>query len=127
MASITIKDMSISYNRGKTFVLDKMNLEVKDGEFCVFLGPSGCGKSTAMYCIAGLLEPYEGEIYFGDRKMTEMVGGKKKTFIPPQERNIAMVFQEYALYPNMSVRENMGFSLKTKKVPQEEIDKLVME
>ncbi len=127
MASITIKDMSISYNRGKTFVLDKMNLEVKDGEFCVFLGPSGCGKSTAMYSIAGLLEPHEGEIYFGDKKMTEMVGGKKKTFIPPQERNIAMVFQEYALYPNMSVRENMGFSLKTKKVPQDEIDKLVME
>jgi len=127
MASITIKDMSVSYNRGKTFVLDKMNLEVKDGEFCVFLGPSGCGKSTAMYSIAGLLEPYQGEIYFGDTKMTEMAGGKKKTFVPPQERNIAMVFQEYALYPNMSVRENMAFALKTKKVPQAEIDRLVME
>ncbi len=127
MASITIKDMSVSYNRGKTYVLDKMNLEVKDGEFCVFLGPSGCGKSTAMYSIAGLLEPYQGEIYFGDTKMTEMAGGKKKTFVPPQERNIAMVFQEYALYPNMTVRENMAFALKTKKVPKEEIDRLVME
>ena len=127
MAAITIRNMSITYNRGKTFVLDKLNLDIKDGEFCVFLGPSGCGKSTAMYSIAGLLEPYQGEIYFGDEKMTEMEKGKKKTFVPPQERNIAMVFQEYALYPNMSVRENMAFSLKTKKVPQAEIDRLVME
>ena len=127
MAAITIKDMSVSYNKGKTFVLDKLNLNIKDGEFCVFLGPSGCGKSTAMYSIAGLLEPYEGSIYFGDTLMTEMEKGKKKTFIPPQERNIAMVFQEYALYPNMTVRENMGFALKTKKVPKDEIDKLVME
>ncbi len=127
MAAITIKDMSVSYNKGKTFVLDKLNLNIKDGEFCVFLGPSGCGKSTAMYSIAGLLEPYEGNIYFGDMLMTEMEKGKKKTFIPPQERNIAMVFQEYALYPNMTVRENMAFALKTKKVPKEEIDRLVME
>lgn len=127
MASITIKDMSVSYNKGKSFVLDKLNLTIRDGEFCVFLGPSGCGKSTAMYSIAGLLEPYEGEIYFGDTKMTEMEKGKKKNFIPPQERNIAMVFQEYALYPNMTVRENMAFALKTKKVPKEEIDRLVME
>ena len=127
MASISIKDMCITYNKGKTFVLDHLNLEIKDGEFCVFLGPSGCGKSTAMYSIAGLLEPYQGEIYFGDVKMTETANGKKKTFVPPQERNIAMVFQEYALYPNMSVRENMGFALKTKKVPQAEIDRLVME
>ena len=127
MAAITIKDMSVSYNKGKTFVLDKLNLNIKDGEFCVFLGPSGCGKSTAMYSIAGLLEPYEGNIYFGDTLMTEMEKGKKKTFIPPQERNIAMVFQEYALYPNMTVRVNMAFALKTKKVPKEEIDRLVME
>ncbi len=127
MAAITIKDMSVSYNKGKSFVLDKLNLKIEDGEFCVFLGPSGCGKSTAMYSIAGLLEPYEGEIYFGDNKMTEMSKGKKKSFVPPQERNIAMVFQEYALYPNMTVRENMAFALKTKKVPKEEIDKLVME
>ncbi len=127
MAAISIKDMCISYNKGKTFVLDHLNLEIQDGEFCVFLGPSGCGKSTAMYSIAGLLEPYQGQIYFGDTLMTEMENGKKKTFIPPQERNIAMVFQEYALYPNMTVRENMGFALKTKKVPKDEIDKLVME
>ena len=127
MAAITIKDMSVSYNKGKTFVLDQLNLSIKDGEFCVFLGPSGCGKSTAMYSIAGLLEPYAGQIYFGKTLMTEMDKGKKKTFVPPQERNIAMVFQEYALYPNMTVRENMAFSLKTKKVPKDEIDRLVNE
>lgn len=126
MASITIKDMSVSYNKGKSYVLDKLNLEIKDGEFCVFLGPSGCGKSTAMHCIAGLLHPMNGEIRFGDAVMTAAGGkGKDKTFVPPQERNIAMVFQEYALYPNMTVRENMSFALKTKKAPKEEIDKRV--
>lgn len=126
MASITIKDMSVSYNKGKSYVLDKLNLEIKDGEFCVFLGPSGCGKSTAMHCIAGLLHPVGGEIKFGDAVMTSAMGkGKDKTFVPPQERNIAMVFQEYALYPNMTVRENMSFALKTKKAPKDEIEKRV--
>ena len=126
MASITIKDLNVSYNKGKTLILDNFNLEIKDGEFCVFLGPSGCGKSTAMHCIAGLLEPLSGEVRFGDEVMTLADGGKKsKRFVPPQERNIAMVFQEYALYPNMTVRENMSFALKTKKAPKEEIDKRV--
>lgn len=126
MASISIKDMSVSYNKGKSYVLDKLNLEVKDGEFCVFLGPSGCGKSTAMHCIAGLLHPVHGEIRFGDDIMTQVdERGKDKRFVPPQERNIAMVFQEYALYPNMTVRENMSFALKTKKAPKEEIEKRV--
>lgn len=126
MAAISIKDLSVSYNKGKSFVLDKLNLEIKDGEFCVFLGPSGCGKSTAMHCIAGLLHPVGGEIRFGEDVMTSAAGkGKDKTFVPPQERNIAMVFQEYALYPNMTVRENMSFALKTKKAPREEIDKRV--
>lgn len=124
MASITIKDLSVSYNKGKSYVLDRLNLDVKDGEFCVFLGPSGCGKSTAMHCIAGLIHPAGGEIRFGDQVMTS-AGSKAKTFVPPQERNIAMVFQEYALYPNMTVRENMSFALKTKKAPKEEIAKRV--
>lgn len=126
MASITIKDMSVSYNKGKSYVLDKLSLDIKDGEFCVFLGPSGCGKSTAMHCIAGLLHPAGGEIRFGDEVMTSVNGKKRdKTFVPPQERNIAMVFQEYALYPNMTVRGNMSFALKTKKASKEEIDKRV--
>lgn len=126
MASITIKDISVSYNKGKSYVLDKLSLDIKDGEFCVFLGPSGCGKSTAMHCIAGLLHPVSGEIRFGEAVMTSVnEKGKDKTFVPPQERNIAMVFQEYALYPNMTVRENMSFALKTKKVAKEEIEKRV--
>ena len=124
MAAITIKDLSVSYNKGKTFVLDKLNLDIKDGEFCVFLGPSGCGKSTAMYCIAGLLEPVGGTVHFGDELMTS-VEGKKKHLVPPQERNIAMVFQEYALYPNMTVRKNMSFALETKKVDKKTIDERV--
>ena len=103
-----------------------MNLEIKDGEFCVFLGPSGCGKSTAMYCIAGLLHPVHGEICFGNEAMNQLdERGKEKKFVPPQERNIAMVFQEYALYPNMTVRKNMSFALETKKAPKEEIEKRV--
>ncbi len=126
MASISIKDLSISYNKGKSFVLKDLNLEIRDGEFCVFLGPSGCGKSTAMYSIAGLLHPAGGEIRFGDQMMTAVNGkGKETTFIPPQERNIAMVFQEYALYPNMTVRKNMSFALETKKAPKDEIEKRV--
>ena len=126
MAAITIKDMDVSYNKGKSYVIKDMNLEIKDGEFCVFLGPSGCGKSTAMYCIAGLLHPVKGEILFGGEQMNAVnEHGKEKRFVPPQERNIAMVFQEYALYPNMTVRKNMSFALETKKAPKEEIDKRV--
>ena len=122
MASITIRDMSVSYNKGKTYVLENLSLSVKEGEFCVFLGPSGCGKTTAMHCIAGLLKPAKGEIYFGDELVT---APEKGVFVQPQERNIAMVFQEYALYPNMTVRKNMSFALKTRKTPKEEIDRRV--
>ena len=126
IGEIAIKDLNISYNKGKSYVLKDLDLEIRDGEFCVFLGPSGCGKSTAMYSIAGLLHPAKGEIRFGDQMMTAVnEKGKETTFIPPQERNIAMVFQEYALYPNMTVRKNMSFALETKKTPKEEIDKRV--
>lgn len=124
MASITIKDMSVSYNKGKSYVLDNLSLTVADGEFCVFLGPSGCGKTTAMHCIAGLLKPQKGEILFGDKVVT---APQKGIFEQPQERNIAMVFQEYALYPNMTVRKNMSFALETKKTPKEEIARRVDE
>ena len=122
MAAINVRNCSVSYNRGKAFALKDLNLQVKDGEFCVFLGPSGCGKSTAMHCIAGLLKPFSGQILFDD---TIMSSENKKEFVPPQERNIAMVFQEYALYPNMSVRKNMSFALETKKAPKDEITKRV--
>ena len=122
MASITFKNVSVSYDRGKTKTLKDLSLEVKDGEFCVFLGPSGCGKSTAMHCIAGLLKPDTGEVYIGDQLVTAM---EKKVFVQPQQRNIAMVFQEYALYPNMTVRKNMSFGLQTLKVDKAEIEKRV--
>ncbi len=115
MASITIKDMSVSYNKGKTYVIEDMSLKVNEGEFCVFLGPSGCGKTTAMHCIAGLLKPQKGEIYFGDKIVTAPLKG---IFEQPQERNIAMVFQEYALYPNMTVRKNMSFALENQEGSQ---------
>jgi multiple sugar transport system ATP-binding protein len=117
MASISIKDMCVSYNKRKTYALKGLNLEIGDGEFCVFLGPSGCGKSTAMHCIAGLIHPDTGEVTIGDTVMTST---DKREFVPPQERNIAMVFQEYALYPNMTVRKNMSFALETKKAPKDE-------
>lgn len=117
MASISIRDLRVSYNKGRTFVLDGLNLDIRDGGFCVLLGPSGCGKSTVMHCIAGLIKPQGGTIHFGETQMSSI---DLKSFVPPQERNIAMVFQEYALYPNMTVRKNMSFSLDTKKVPKEE-------
>ena len=122
MASITIKDMRVSYNKGKTYALKGLDLDIKDGEFCVFLGPSGCGKSTAMHCIAGLIHPDSGEVMIGDKVMTST---GKRDFVPPQERNIAMVFQEYALYPNMTVRKNMSFALETRKTPKDETKRRV--
>ena len=122
MASITMKNVSVTYDKGKTRALKDLSLEVKDGEFCVFLGPSGCGKSTAMHSIAGLLKPDNGEIYINDELVTAM---EKKVFVQPQQRNIAMVFQEYALYPNMTVRKNMSFALATKKEKKEVIEEKV--
>ena len=122
MASIKLQGMSVSYNKGKTHALKNLSLTVRDGEFCVFLGPSGCGKSTAMHCIAGLLHPDQGEVYINDELVT---APQKGVFVQPQERNIAMVFQEYALYPNMTVRKNMSFALETKKFPRDEIARQV--
>lgn len=83
IGEIAIKDLNISYNKGKSYVLKDLDLEIRDGEFCVFLGPSGCGKSTAMYSIAGLLHPAKGEIRFGDQMMTAV---NKKGRRPPSFR-----------------------------------------
>ena len=91
--------------------MDDFNLEIEDGEFLVLVGPSGCGKSTSLRMLAGLEEVTSGQIRIGDRDVTHL---------PPKERDIAMVFQNYALYPHMSVAENMAFSLKMAKVPEEE-------
>jgi multiple sugar transport system ATP-binding protein len=115
MADITLNDVTKRYADG-TEAVRHMNLEVKDGEFMILVGPSGCGKSTALRMIAGLEDISEGEMRIGDRVVNDLA---------PRDRDIAMVFQNYALYPHMTVRENMGFALKLAKVPQAEIDKKV--
>lgn len=96
--------------------VDKLNLEIEDGEFLVLVGPSGCGKTTSLRMLAGLEDINSGKIFIGDKDVTN---------VQPKDRDIAMVFQNYALYPHMTVRQNMGFALKIAKVPQEEIDKRV--
>jgi len=111
MASIVIKNLVKRF--GKTTAVNNLNLEVKDGEFVVLLGPSGCGKTTILRCIAGLETPDEQEIWIGDTLVNDL---------SPRERNVAMVFQTYALYPHMTVYDNLAFPLKMKKVPRQEID-----
>jgi multiple sugar transport system ATP-binding protein len=117
MAQITLDNLTKRYPDGYEAVRD-MNLEIKDGEFVILVGPSGCGKSTALRMIAGLEDITEGELRIGD----DVVNDKA-----PRDRNIAMVFQNYALYPHMSVRDNMGFALKLKRVDKDEIDQKVTE
>jgi multiple sugar transport system ATP-binding protein len=117
MASITLDNITKRYPDGFEAVKD-MNLEIKDGEFVILVGPSGCGKSTALRMIAGLEDITDGELRIGD----DVVNDKA-----PRDRNIAMVFQNYALYPHMSVRDNMGFALKLKRVDKGEIDQKVTE
>src|SRR4051812_24330750 len=117
MAEITFNGVWKRYPDGFEAVKD-MNLEVGDGEFMILVGPSGCGKSTALRMIAGLEDISEGEL---------IIGGELVNDLPPRDRDIAMVFQNYALYPHMTVRENMGFALKLAKVDQEEINRKVEE
>jgi multiple sugar transport system ATP-binding protein len=118
MASVSFKDASRVYPGGTKPAVDKLNLEVKDGEFLVLVGPSGCGKSTSLRMLAGLEEVNEGGIYIGDREVTD---------VPPKDRDIAMVFQNYALYPHMTVAENMGFALKIAGINKEERAERVLE
>ncbi len=118
MASVSFKDATRLYPGGTKPAVDKLNLEVKDGEFLVLVGPSGCGKSTSLRMLAGLEEVNEGGIYIGDREVTD---------VPPKDRDIAMVFQNYALYPHMTVAENMGFALKIAGVSKEERAERVLE
>ena len=117
MASLSLKHIYKKYPGGVTAVSD-FCLEVQDKEFIIFVGPSGCGKSTTLRMIAGLEEITEGEFYIGDKLMND---------IAPKDRDIAMVFQNYALYPHMTVYENMAFGLKLRKTPKEEIKRRVEE
>ncbi|MDQ3721476.1 MAG: sn-glycerol-3-phosphate ABC transporter ATP-binding protein UgpC, partial [Actinomycetota bacterium] len=117
MADIKLQDVTKRYADG-TEAVKKMNLEIKDGEFMILVGPSGCGKSTALRMIAGLEDISEGKMLIGDKVVNKLA---------PRDRDIAMVFQNYALYPHMTVRANMGFALKLAKVPQADIDAKVEE
>lgn len=115
MPRLNIK--ALDKNFSDTKVLDNINIETVDGELVVILGPSGCGKSTLLRLIAGLENPDEGEIWIGDRRVDQL---------PPRKRNVALVFQNYALYPHMSVRQNLAFPLKVAKVSKKEIHERVL-
>ena len=115
MGAIKIQDVGKIYPNG-TRALEDVNIEINDGEFVVLVGPSGCGKTTLLRMVAGLEDITEGEISIGEKVVNE---------VAPKDRDIAMVFQNYALYPHMSVYDNMAFSLKLRKLPKEEIDKKV--
>ena len=117
MASISCRHIYKIYPGNVTAVKD-FNLEIADKEFIVFVGPSGCGKSTTLRMIAGLEEISKGEMYIGDRLIND---------VPPKDRDIAMVFQNYALYPHMTVYKNMAFGLELRKMPKDDIDKRVRE
>src|SRR3954471_24733208 len=117
MAQIELRDVTKRYDDGFEAV-KHMDLEIPDGEFMILVGPSGCGKSTALRMIAGLEDITDGELRIGDTVVNDKA---------PKDRDIAMVFQSYALYPHMTVRDNMGFALKLAGTPKEEIDRKVSE
>src|SRR5690554_6011537 len=117
MATVELKNISKVYD-GNVKAVDNVNIEIKDREFVVLVGPSGCGKSTTLRMVAGLEDITDGELY---------IDGKMVNDVPPKDRDIAMVFQNYALYPHMSVYDNMAFGLKIRKFPKDEIDQRVHE
>ena len=114
MHSVSVKDLSLSF--GPVEVLQKLDIDINDGEFLVLLGSSGCGKSTLLNCIAGLLDITDGQIF---------IKGRNVTWDEPSQRGIGMVFQSYALYPQMSVEGNLSFGLKNAKMSAAEIAKRV--
>ncbi|MGO1894897.1 MAG: ABC transporter ATP-binding protein, partial [Brachybacterium sp.] len=116
MATVTFDSASRVYPGQERPAVDNLNIEIGDGEFLVLVGPSGCGKSTSLRMLAGLEEIDAGRILIGDRDVTD---------VPPKDRDIAMVFQNYALYPHMTVADNMGFALKIAGNPKAEIRKRV--
>ena len=113
---VNVNNLVVQY--GETRAVDNVSFEVREGEFLVILGPSGCGKTTILRCIAGLVEPTSGEI---------IIDGRVVNGVYPSERNIAMVFQNYALYPHMAVHDNIALNMKMKKIPKQEIERRVMD
>lgn len=116
MSTVTFEGVSKKY--GEVLAVDRLNLEIRDGEFMVLVGPSGCGKTTSLRMIAGLEDITEGTLKIGDSIVNEKA---------PKDRDIAMVFQSYALYPHMTVKENLAFGLKLRKIPKDEIERRVQE
>jgi multiple sugar transport system ATP-binding protein len=116
MARVTFENVVKKF--GDVLAVNNLNIDVADKEFLVFVGPSGCGKTTALRCLAGLEEITDGVIRIGERVVND---------VAPKDRDIAMVFQSYALYPHLSVYDNMAFGLKLRKVPKEEIKRRVSE
>jgi multiple sugar transport system ATP-binding protein len=116
VAGVIFRDATRIYPKSDIPAVDRLNLEVRDGEFLVLVGPSGCGKTTTLRMLAGLEHVSDGEI---------LIDGKDVVNLPPRERDIAMVFQNYALYPHMSVAQNMGFALRMAKVPKSQIEERV--
>src|SRR5918999_5670306 len=117
MATVTFDHLYKKYGE-EVIAVNDLNLEVQDGEFLVLVGPSGCGKTTALRCVAGLEEISSGELRIGERVVND---------VAPKDRDIAMVFQSYALYPHMSVFDNLAFGLKLRKVSKPEIERRVNE
>src|SRR3954471_24200059 len=117
MAGIELQQVTKRYPDG-TEGVKTLDLDIGDGEFMILVGPSGCGKSTALRMVAGLEDISEGEL---------LIGGKRVNEVAPKDRDIAMVFQNYALYPHMTVRENMGYALRKRKIARDEIDRKVSE
>ena len=116
MVDLKIENLTKKY--GETTALDKFSIDIKSGELMVLLGPSGCGKTTAIRCIAGLITPTNGQIYLGNRKVNEL---------SPKDRDVAMVFQNYALYPHMSIYDNIAFPLKMRKISKSHIQEKVIQ
>lgn len=115
MATLKMQNVTKQFGR-KVIAVNEFNLEVKDKEFLVLLGPSGCGKTTAMRMVAGLEEVTSGAIFIGDREVTDL---------PPRKRNVSMIFQNYAVWPHMTVFDNIAFALKLKRLPKTEIERIV--
>ena len=118
MAEVKIKNISKRFSPNSPLAVNNLNLDIADGEFLVLLGPSGCGKTTTLRCVAGLETQTAGDIYIGDR----LVNG-----LPVGERDIAFVFQFYALYPHLSAYDNIAFPLRAQKLQKDEVDKRVQQ